>query len=225
MEPFERSTVQLMGILVRNEEKDTINSFRYGSKTHSTLQCKKDIPLYAEHLHFLIKRAGWLATHIHENFTFEQSKFKKDFVVMNQKARQKTTSSVERDFYKLLNNSNFGIDCRNNIDNCILEPLYDEVSEILYIKKFCTIFGNDTYSDFFSPTVMREEIYSEYNQKLLSLDKNDPTYEMRKKYLKNQMEQDIDAVNSKTGKGKRKFQDIDSKIADAVDSRKNKNDP
>ena len=72
---------------------------------------------------------------------------------------------------------------------------------------------------------MREEIYSEYNQKLLSLDKNDPTYEMRKKYLKNQMEQDIDAVNSKTGKGKRKFQDIDSKIADAVDSRKNKNDP
>ena len=36
---------------------------------------------------------------------------------MNQKARQKTTSSVERDFYKLLNDSNFGIDCQNNMDN------------------------------------------------------------------------------------------------------------
>ena len=38
---------------------------------------------------------------------------------MNQKVKQKATSSVERDFYKVLNNSNFGIDCRNNINNYI----------------------------------------------------------------------------------------------------------
>ena len=44
---------------------------------------------------------------------------------MNQESRQKATSSVERYFFKLLNNSNFGIDSRNNIDNCILQPLYD----------------------------------------------------------------------------------------------------
>ena len=68
---------------------------------------------------------------------------------MNQKARQKATSSVERDFYKLLNNCNFGIDCRNNIHNCVLEPLYGEISEVSYIKKFSTIFGNETYRDFF----------------------------------------------------------------------------
>lgn len=37
MEPFERSTVQLMSILFRSKEKDTINSVRYTSKTHSTL--------------------------------------------------------------------------------------------------------------------------------------------------------------------------------------------
>ena len=53
---------------------------------------------------------------------------------MNQKSRQKATSPVERDFYKLLNNVNFGIDCRNNIDNCTLEPIYDEISEIAYMK-------------------------------------------------------------------------------------------
>ena len=141
MEPFERSTVQLMSILVSNEEKDTINSFRHTSKTHSIHQYEKCIPLYAEHLHFLIKRAGWLVTHIYEHFTFEQfrvthiyehftfeqSKFKKSFVVMNQKARQKAISSFERGFYKLLNNSNFGIDCRNNIDNCVLEPLHEKI--------------------------------------------------------------------------------------------------
>ena len=37
MEPFERSTVQLMSILFRSKEKYTINSVRYTSKTHSTL--------------------------------------------------------------------------------------------------------------------------------------------------------------------------------------------
>ena len=78
-----------------------------------------------------------------------------------QKTRQKARSSFERDFYKLLNNSNFGIHCQNDIDNCMLESLFDEIGEISYIKKFCTIFGNKTYKDFFSPTVMREEICSE----------------------------------------------------------------
>ena len=41
-------------------------------------------------------------THIYEHFTFEQSEFKMNFVVMNQKGRQKAISPVERDFYKLL---------------------------------------------------------------------------------------------------------------------------
>ena len=52
--------------------------------------------------------------------------------------------SVERDFFKLLNNSNFGIDCRNNIDNCILESLHNDFTEISYIKKYTTIFKDDT---------------------------------------------------------------------------------
>ena len=52
MEPFETSTLQVTSILVRNEEKDKINSFPYTSKTHSTLEEKKIIPLYAGHVHF-----------------------------------------------------------------------------------------------------------------------------------------------------------------------------
>ena len=58
-------------------------------------------------------------------------------------------SSVEKDFYKLLNNSNFGIGCQNNIDNCYLEPTYDDFSEISYIKNYTTIFGDNTFRDFF----------------------------------------------------------------------------
>ena len=63
----------------------------------------------------------------------------------NQKSRQTATSSIEKDFFKLLNNSNFGIDYHNNIDNCILEPIYDDLGEISYIKKFTTIFNDKTY--------------------------------------------------------------------------------
>ena len=48
---------------------------------------------------------------------------------MNQKSRQKATSSVKRGFYKRLNNANFGVDCRSNIDNRTLEPTYDAIRE------------------------------------------------------------------------------------------------
>ena len=107
-----------MSVIVRDEEKEKINRFPYHSKTHSTLKEKKFVTLYAEDLHFLISRAGWLVTHIYAHYTFKQSKFKKDFVIINQKSRQTASSKLEKDFYKLLNKSNFGIDCRNNIDNC-----------------------------------------------------------------------------------------------------------
>ena len=105
--------------------------------------------MYAEDLHFLIKRAGWLVTFIYEHFTFEQIKFKRDFVTGNQKARLNATSSVEKDFYELLNNSNFGIDCHNNIDNCILEPLYDNLNEILNILKNLQLSLTTTHLGFF----------------------------------------------------------------------------
>ena len=145
-----------MSIMRRGGNKEKIISFPNSSKTYSILKDKKFIPLYAEDLHFLINRAGWLVTHIYEHYTFEQSKFKKDFVVMNQKSSQKATSPVGRDFFKLLNNSNFGIDCRNNIDNCILEPLYDDFTEIYYIQKFTTIFNDDTFGNSPPPPYVTE---------------------------------------------------------------------
>ena len=64
-----------MSIFQQSKEKETVKPFPYNSKIHSTLKDKKFIPLYAEDLHFLIKRAGWLVTHIYEHFAFEQSKF------------------------------------------------------------------------------------------------------------------------------------------------------
>lgn len=98
MEPYERSNLQLMSVLNRSGNKETINSFSYNSKTHSMLRNKKFIVLHVEDIHFLVTRAGWLVTHIYTHYTFEQSKFKKYFVVMNQNAMQKATLSVEKCF-------------------------------------------------------------------------------------------------------------------------------
>ena len=145
-------------------------------------------------------------THIYAHYTFEQAKFKKDFVVMNQKSRQTATSIVKKDFYKLLNNSNFRIDCRNNIDNCVLEPIYDDFSEIACIKIYTTIFNDETYKDFFSPPLLRQEINQSYNAKVFALNKEDPIHEARKKYFEQKKEEDHDAVNTfeKNKKAKKK---------------------
>ena len=39
---------------------------------------------------------------------------------MNHVSRQNVKTDAGKDFYKLMNNSSFGYDCRNNADNCLL---------------------------------------------------------------------------------------------------------
>ena len=98
------------------------------------------------------------------------------------KYRQAASSKVEKGFYKLLNNSNFGTECRNNIDNCYLEPIYDDIDEIIFMKKDTNILTNSNYREF-SSDLIRREIEEELENKLFSLDKNDPAYEARLAYL------------------------------------------
>ena len=64
IDPYERSTLQLMSIMVRNEENDKISSFSYNSNTHSPLKEKKIVTVYAKDLHFLVARVGWLHLHL-----------------------------------------------------------------------------------------------------------------------------------------------------------------
>ena len=71
---------------------------------------KKFIPLYLDDLRFLIKRAGWRVTKLYSHFEFEQDSFKKEFVLMNQTSRQNAKNNIEKDFFKLMNNANFGFE-------------------------------------------------------------------------------------------------------------------
>ena len=70
IEPFERSTVQIMSIVVKKGAKDKISSLPYNYKTHSTIKDKTFVTLYAEDIHFLVSRADGLVTHISLHLPF-----------------------------------------------------------------------------------------------------------------------------------------------------------
>ena len=97
-----------------------------------------------------------------------------------QNARQKAETPVERDFYKLMNNANFSIDCPNNINNYKFEPIYSEVGKISFMNKYVNIFGNEKYKDFAYIKAMCEEIEQTFNEKFLALYSTDSTFEARK---------------------------------------------
>ena len=91
---------------------------------------------------------------------------------MNQKSRQ---NSIEKGFYKLMNNSNFGYDCRNNLDNCQFVPIFDELKEITYLKRYYSYFDSKV-SSFLSSDLIKQEIEQKYNDMKMKLPKDDKFY-------------------------------------------------
>ena len=72
---------------------------------------------------------------------------------------------------------------------------------------------------------MKEEIIQTYQGKIFALNKNNPTYEARKEYFQNKMDEEVDAVESfkkSKNRRKRKFKDIDEKIEECQEPRKTK---
>ena len=94
---------------------------------------------------------------------------------MNQKSRQQSKNSIEKDFYKLMNYSNFGCDCRNNLDNCKLVPIFDEFKEISYINRYHNVF-DPKVSEFVISELLRADVEEKYNARLSKLDKEDRFY-------------------------------------------------
>ena len=109
--------------------KGNILSFKATRKTHAIMLEKAFISLYLQHIYFVMKRARLLVTKIDSPYTFDQELLDKNLILMNQKPRQEAKIDEEKDFYQLLNNSNFFCDCINNTDNYVFEPIFDEIMD------------------------------------------------------------------------------------------------
>ena len=139
--------------------------------------------MYIEDLVFCITRGGWKVTKIHSHITFKQSRFKEKSILMNQTSRQQSKNNAEKDFYKLMNNSNFGYDCRNNLDNCKFVLIFDECKEITYINRYHNIFDSSV-SEFVTADLLKADLEEKYNDKLLKLGKKNRFYEIKLQTLK-----------------------------------------
>ena len=185
---------------------------------------KMFIPLYLEDLRFLIKRAGWIVTKLYSHFTFEQDAFKKDFVLMNQKSRQSAKNDIEKNFYNLMNNANFGFDCRNNANNAKFEPLIDEINELTYIKKYHNLFDSKI-SNFVSCEILEKNINQEFEQKIALIKEDDRFKNTRIAELENEKKTNIDSLNCLKQKEKkskkRKLKDVNIQTDDAIKNKKN----
>ena len=192
MEANERSLFQLLELFSKNEQEKP-RSYVCTAKSHATLLPKICIPLYIEDLRFLIKRAGWKVTKLYSHFTFEQDTFKKDFVLMNQKSRQNAKNDIEKNFYKLMNNANFGFDCRNDADSLKFDPLIDEINEITYIKKYHNLF-DPKIKKFVSSKILEDHIEKEYTDELFKIKDDDPFKNLRLSQLENEKLEKLDGV-------------------------------
>ena len=143
---------------------------------------------------------------LYSHFTFEQDAFKKDFVLMNQKSRQNAKNSIEMDFYKPMNNANFGFDCRNNANNLKFEPLIDEINELANIKKYYNLFDNKI-SGFVNSEILEKNINQELDQKIALIKDDHPFKNASIVELENEKETSIvslDCLKKKRKKIKKK---------------------
>ena len=112
---------------------------------------------------------------------------------MNQTSRQQSKKNVEKDFYKLMNNSNCWYDCRNNLDNCKFVPIFDEYKEITYINRYHNIFDSRV-SEFVTAHLLKADLEQKYNDKLSKLDKKNRFYEIKLQTLKSERLEQLEAA-------------------------------
>ena len=87
-----------------------------------------------------------------------------------------------------MNNSNFGYDCCNNLDNCQFVPIFDELQEITYLKRYYNYFDSKVSSD-----LIREEIEEKYNGSLTKSSKDDKYYKIKLSTLNTEKSESLEA--------------------------------
>ena len=79
---------------------------------------------------------------------------------------------MESNFFELLNNANFGFDCRNSANNAKFEPIIDEINEITYLKKYYNLFNNKV-SNYVNSDVLEQQIEHDFQQQIANVRQDD----------------------------------------------------
>ena len=116
-----------------------------------------------------------------------------------------------------MNNSNFGYDCRNNLDNCKFVPIFNEYKELTYIHRYHNI-SDQKVSQFVTRELLRANIEEKFNDKLSKLHKEDRFYKIKLQTIKTERLQQLEAAGKFELQKKKKKKR--AKLVDFVD-RKN----
>ena len=101
-----------------------------------------------------------------------------------------------------MNNSNFGYDCRNNLDNCKFNPIFDELGEISYINCYHNIF-DEKVSNFVSTDWVKQHVEEKFNDKLTRLNKKDQFYSIKFQTIKDERSAELEAAEKIDGNKKK----------------------
>ena len=129
-------------------------------------------------------------------------RFKRNFILKNQVARQNAKNAIEKDFYKLVKNANFGYDCRNNLDNCHFIPIFDELREVTYLNKYYNYF-DPRVKQFVNSELIKADIDEKFNDALKRLDKDDKFYNIKLSSNETERRSSLDSLESLDKKTKR----------------------
>ena len=103
---------------------------------------------------------------------------------------------------KMMNNSNFGYDCRKNFGNCQFVPIYDELKEITYIKKHYNFF-DPKVSKFVTSAFIAQEIEEKCNNDMIKLSKEDKFFKIKKSVTNTEKAQALNSLKELDKKSKR----------------------
>ena len=95
---------------------------------------------------------------------------------------------------KISTSFNFGYDCRNNLDNCKLESICDEINELSYIRNYYKSLFDDQLTPFVNSAILEQEINNRFNDEMQKIKKDDPFRGAKIQHLKHRKASDQEAL-------------------------------